>query len=270
MPDIYETLFYFMIYAFFGWCLEVVYQAVEHGKFINRGFLNGPYCPIYGVGVIIVAGALDPIKENIVILFVGSVILTSVLELVTGFVLKKIFDMQWWDYSDERLNLGGYICLKFSLLWGVACLVTVRLIHPAVEGFVSAFPEYPGAAVLGVFAMGFVSDTTVTIMAIVNIKKHFELLEDISAQMRMISDKTGEKLFGAVESAIERKEDLDSKTASQRQKLESLRERYKSELERRIFNLRRIEKAFPKLNFSSDSFRKQLSDLRNSISRKNK
>ena len=260
-----------MIYAFFGWCLEVVYQAVEHGKFINRGFLNGPYCPIYGVGVIVVAGALDPIKDNIIILFAGSVVLTSLLELVTGYLLKKIFDMQWWDYSGERFNLGGYICLKFSLLWGVACLVTVRLIHPAVEGFVAAFPDVAGAAVLGVFATGFVSDTAVTVMAIVHIKKHFELLESISAEMRLISDKTGEKLFGAVESAIERKDGLDARTAQQRQKLESLRERYKTELERRIFSLKRIQRAFPKLNFNSDDFRKQLSDLRNSIaSRKNR
>lgn len=268
MPDLYEMLFYFMIYAFFGWCLEVVYQAVEHGKFINRGFLNGPYCPIYGVGVIIVTGALDPIKGNIIVLFAGSVILTSGLELVTGYVLKKIFNMQWWDYSDERFNLGGYICLKFSLLWGVACLITVRLIHPAVEGFVSAFPEYPGAAVLGVFALGFVSDTTVTVMAIVHIKKHFELLEDISSQMRKISDKTGEKLFDAVESARERKDGIDAKTAQQRQKLDALRERYKTELNRKMFSLKRIQKAFPKLKFDTGDFRRQLNDLKNEFSRK--
>ena len=79
MYSFYQLLFFFMTYAFFGWCLEVVYQAVELGKFINRGFLNGPYCPIYGFGVIIVTVSLNPLKENIIILYVGSVLLTTAL-----------------------------------------------------------------------------------------------------------------------------------------------------------------------------------------------
>ena len=124
-------LWFFLIYAFLGWCLEVTYQAVEYGVFINRGFLGGPYCPIYGVGVIVVTLALYPLRETIILLYVGSVVLTSSLEFVTGFILEKIFHQHWWDYSDDKFNVKGYICLKFSLLWGVACLVTVRIIHPA-------------------------------------------------------------------------------------------------------------------------------------------
>ena len=82
--NFYNIISYFIIYAFFGWSLEVVYQAVEQGKFINRGFLNGPYCPIYGFGVIIVVGILEPIKNNLIVLYLGSVILTSLLELLSA------------------------------------------------------------------------------------------------------------------------------------------------------------------------------------------
>ena len=246
----------------------MVYQAVEHGRFINRGFLNGPYCPIYGIGVILVTGALDPLKGNIIILFAGSVVLTSTLEFITGFVLEKIFNMHWWDYSGERFNIRGYICLKFSLLWGVACLVTVRLIHPAVEDFVEAVPNTVGAAFIVLFMIGFLSDFIVTVMAIVHIKKHIAILDDISAQMRKISDKTGEKLFDAVETAKEHKDELDSKTAVQRKKLEELRSRYKAELSRHSFSMKRIEKAFPTLHFDGHDFRKQLSELKNEIAKK--
>jgi len=88
MPrNLYEVLWIFMIYAFFGWCTEVSYAALNDGKFVNRGFLNGAYCPIYGCGVVIVVAVLTPLKENLPVLFLGSFLLTSTLEYITGFVL---------------------------------------------------------------------------------------------------------------------------------------------------------------------------------------
>lgn len=263
MPELYSNMLYFMIYAFFGWCLEVVYQALEHGHFINRGFLNGPYCPIYGFGVILVTGALEPLKGNLIILFAGSVILTSALELLTGFVLEKIFHMQWWDYSKERLNVGGYICLKFSLLWGVACIVTVRLIHPAVESFVASLPHFLGMTAITVFLIGFTSDMIVTVAAIVHIRQRITLINDISSQMRKISDKTGEHIFDAVETAKSKKDELDELSEAQKAKFNELRAKYKAAYENKGYYMKRIEKAFPKLSFDADnSFRQQLSKLK--------
>ena len=113
---IYKALCYFFIYGFLGWCCEVIYAAIIDGKFVNRGFLNGPICPIYGFGVLFVLTLLEPIRENFLFLFIGSVILTSVLEFITGFLLEKVFKMKWWDYSNERFNIHGYICLKFSII----------------------------------------------------------------------------------------------------------------------------------------------------------
>ncbi len=267
MSETYYLLFFFIIYAFFGWCLEVVYQAVEHGKFINRGFLNGPYCPIYGFGVIIVSGALDPIKGNLIVLYAGSVVLTSILELATGFLLDKIFSMHWWDYSGERLNLGGYICLKFSLLWGVACIVTVRLIHPAVSGFVGLIPYKAGCVIIAVSLIGFTSDLIVTVLAIIHYKKRILLLENIAAQMRKVSDAAGERLFGAVETAKARKEVLDEKNADNLRRLEELRERYRAYSEKIEHNIRRIMRSFPTLSqIRAVNFREQLEELRKNLS----
>ena len=244
---LYQTASYFIIYAFLGWCLEVVYQAVEHGKFINRGFLNGPYCPIYGFGVILVCASLEPIKENIVVLYVGSVLLTTFLELITGFFLEKVFAQKWWDYSHERFNLKGYICLKFSLLWGVACLVTVRLIHPLTVRYVDMLPQTLGVILLIVILTGFLGDTIITVCGIIHIKHRLVVLEGISAEMRKISDKTGEKLFEHVEHVMDRKNELDERTAEYRQKAGELREKYYKLLEKRNFTLKRLSKAFPQL-----------------------
>ena len=264
----YEILCFFLIYSFFGWCLEVVYQAVEHGKFINRGFLNGPYCPIYGFGVIIVTGALDPIKSNAVVLFFGSVLLTSMLEFITGFVLEKIFHMHWWDYSEEKFNIRGYICLKFSLLWGVACIIVVRIIHPAVSVFVDKFPATAGIIIISVYMIGVASDMIVTVLAIIHFKRRIVLLENISSQMRKLSDKTGEKIFDTVEGAMNRKEEFDAKSAEFRKKYDELKERYKAVLEKREHTIERIQRSFPKLSFDSlKSFRDQLDEIKNKINK---
>ena len=110
MPqNFYEVLWIFIIYAFIGWCAEVSYAAVNRGIFVNRGFLNGPYCPIYGCGVVIVVTVLTPLKDNLFLLFVGSVVLTSVLEYITGFLLEKVFHNKWWDYSNMPFNINGRI-----------------------------------------------------------------------------------------------------------------------------------------------------------------
>ncbi|SEK34061.1 Uncharacterized membrane protein [Ruminococcus sp. YRD2003] len=240
-----------MIYAFLGWCLEVTYQAVEHGTFINRGFLGGPYCPIYGVGVIIVTLALYPLRETVILLYIGSVVLTSSLELVTGYVLEKIFHQHWWDYSNERFNVKGYICMKFSLLWGVACLVTVRLIHPTIERLVDLIPFTAGIVVMAVIYVGFTSDLVITVMGIMHIKRRLRLLENISLEMRKISDKTGRKLFVGVDAIHDKSGDINDKTVQLRKRAEELRAKYKELASQRSRVGRRLEHAFPKLKIAN-------------------
>lgn len=269
MYSFYQLLFFFMIYAVFGWCLEVIYQAVEMGKFINRGFFNGPYCPIYGFGVIIVTVSLDPLKENIIALYIGSVLLTSALEFVTGFVLERIFQQKWWDYTDEHFNLKGYICLKFSLLWGVACLVVVRLIHPFIERFVNRIPHTAGVIVLIVLFVGFTSDMIITVMGILNIRKKLKLLNAISADMKKISDYSGEKLYDAVTEIREKGEALSEKNELRKEKLEALRLRYKNALNEKSHTGRRIENAFPKLKAKiSESFKEAAEEFKNENNRR--
>ena len=105
----YPLLWLFFIYAFLGWCTEVSYAALKSGRFVNRGFLNGPVCPVYGFGMVIVLWVLEPLRGNLLLLFLGSVALTSLLEWLTGFALERLFHQRWWDYSQEPFNLAAGI-----------------------------------------------------------------------------------------------------------------------------------------------------------------
>ena len=113
----FQILWYFYIYGFLGWCSEVAFAAVAHGKFVNRGFVNGPICSIYGFGVMSVLLVLGPLKSSFWLLFGGSVLFTSAIEYLTGWVLEKVFHDKWWDYYKRPLNIKGYVCLEFSVLW---------------------------------------------------------------------------------------------------------------------------------------------------------
>ena len=142
---LYTYLYCFFIYAFLGWCAEVLYAAAVEKRFVNRGFLNGPVCPIYGVGVALIALLMGPFSGNLLALFIGSMILGSALEWTAGFLLEKIFRQKWWDYSNEPHNLNGYVCLKFSVLWGFAGAVVVRFIVPSTSRLAHLMPQTLGS-----------------------------------------------------------------------------------------------------------------------------
>ena len=116
--SVYQLLGLFLVYSFLGWCVEVTFVAVTLGQVVNRGFLNGPVCPIYGVGMLGVLLLLEPISDNILLLFFGGMLLCTAVELVGGWILEKVFHTRWWDYTDQPFNLKGYVCLGFSLMWG--------------------------------------------------------------------------------------------------------------------------------------------------------
>ena len=133
MPQLYALFWYFFLYAFLGWCAEVAFAACKTGRLVNRGFLNGPVCPIYGFGMLAAVTALGPVRGSLPALFFGGGLLATALELVGGWALMTLFHARWWDYSDKPFNLGGYICLRFSLLWGLGVTAVMRLVDPAVE-----------------------------------------------------------------------------------------------------------------------------------------
>lgn len=136
-----ELVWLFFIYSFIGWCGEVAAAAIRKHKFINRGFVNGPLCPIYGTGAVAFAIFLPELKDHLVFLFLGGMILASFIEYFTGRMMEKIFHRKWWDYSDERFNVEGYICLKSSLFWGICAVALILFINPLIERGIHFLPE---------------------------------------------------------------------------------------------------------------------------------
>lgn len=132
-----DLLFIFLIYSFLGWILETTVVAVKEGKIVNRGITNGPLCPIYGVGALtIFLTTLD--VNNIFVIFIGSLIYGTFLEFLTGKLLERVNKSKWWDYSKKKFNLDGYICLEYSILWGILGVLLVKFINPIL---MSAFND---------------------------------------------------------------------------------------------------------------------------------
>lgn len=295
----YQFLCIFFIYAFLGWCTEVSYAALVTGKFVNRGFLNGPVCPIYGFGVVIVLFCLEPLRRNLLLLFLGAVLLTSLLEGATGFVLEKLFHQRWWDYSDEPFNLGGYICLRFSIAWGLACLFVVDILHPTVLLLIRLVPHTLGLALLGVFGVTMAVDLTATVRTIAKINRQLSQIDELAARIKGMSNEFGENLAEKVldaaekgyilkeelsertedlredlgelkEDLMQKREDLQEERAQRRfqrrMELAELRDKLEKAMDGRAFGQRRLMRAFPKMR--STDHRQAMERLRRRMERR--
>ena len=185
---LYQILAYFLVYSCLGWCLEVVYAAATTGQIVNRGFLNGPVCPIYGFGMVIVLFVLTPFAHSTLALYIGGVILPSALELVGGWALYKLYHTRWWDYSDKPFNIGGYICLEFSLLWGVGTLVMMKAIHPTIAGLVELVPPFIGFLLMCFLYAVYAADVVVTAVAASDLAQELDALENVADSIHAVSD----------------------------------------------------------------------------------
>lgn len=268
MPqNFYELVWIFLVYAFIGWCTEVAYAALDTGKFVNRGFLNGPYCPIYGCGVVIVVAALTPLKDNLLILFAGSFLLTTTLEFLTGFLLEKVFHNKWWDYSNFPFNIRGYVCLKFSVYWGLACTFVMDIVHPLIYRLITAVPRIPGTVVLVLLMSVFAVDFVITVATIFRLNRHLAAMDEIAAKIHSISDEIGVRVYENVAAAdnIQREYRLmfdenvmelagelnyrrnvrNEEREKKKRELEALGAKYRQLMAQKNFGFGRLLKAFP-------------------------
>jgi uncharacterized membrane protein len=169
----YNLIYFFAIYSFAGWCLEVLYYFKNERRFVNRGFLNGPFCPIYGFGIVSLVVFLDSYKDNIFILFFSGCFFTSVLEYITGYILEKTFKTKWWDYTDDPFNIHGRVCLPYSLFWGACEVIIIKLIHPFINNVVMYIPKVLGETLISIIFIYFIIDFCLTIASLMQFEKVF-------------------------------------------------------------------------------------------------
>ena len=155
----------FIIYSFLGWFMEVIWTLITDKKLVNRGFLIGPYCPIYGVGCLLLIVFLGSFKDNIFTLFLMSIIVCSILEYFTSFIMEKLFNARWWDYSDRKLNLNGRICVDTMIPFGILGVLVVYFLNPFLSNVV-----YFNNIVFFIILFLFVADFGVSFGIIENMK----------------------------------------------------------------------------------------------------
>lgn len=272
-----DIALFFIIYAVIGWVTEVIYQAVSKGLVVNRGFLNGPVCPIYGFGslfVILLVKALGLVYssfETDAQVFLLGMLLSTVLELVGGYALLKIFHARWWDYTTMPFNFYGYICLEFSIIWGFGILVIVRRIHPFIENvFGGIVSSTLGLVILAAIYIIFLSDFAVSVLIILGLNKRITRLDDMQKSMAEFSDslstRIGEDALSAMEIvdeykvqsalleaeirdvAADRRAEVSRELEEMKQEYELAREEFYKRVRRsRFFGSGRIFKSYPNL-----------------------
>lgn len=179
----YNSIYYFFIYSFIGWCIETVYVSISQSRFVFRGFLYGPLCPIYGFGALIILFALEPVKNNVLLFLFSAVFFTSSLEYFTGFILQAAFNSVIWDYSTELLNLQGRISLKFSLIWGLLSLFFVRILHPGILRLLKYIPDGPKEMFSNIILIGFVIDSSLTLFPLLKLDLEIQHVEELLSQI---------------------------------------------------------------------------------------
>ncbi|HJA66812.1 MAG TPA: putative ABC transporter permease [Candidatus Mediterraneibacter cottocaccae] len=184
---IYKLIWLFFIYSFIGWAGEVAAAAVRKHRFVNRGFVNGPLCPVYGAGAVAVAVFLPELHDRLFFLFIGGMIVTSFVEYLTGRTMEKIFHRKWWDYSKDRFNLDGYVSLKSSLAWGVGAVLMIRIFNPLFVRVISLIPGLVGHIILGIGMGLLMVDFIGSGLAVLGLRKKGSRIGQITDELRKTS-----------------------------------------------------------------------------------
>ena len=261
--DFYHLMNWLIIYSFFGWVWETCYVSVKSGKFVNRGFINGPLCTIYGFGAVSVYVILRPFSDNLLYLYLGGVVVATALEYVTAVLMESIFHTSWWDYSDNKFNFQGRICLGASLGWGAFTVILFKVLHPLVESIVILYPVYVGEIGICVIGIGYVVDFAFSAAAAFRIHEKLPVIEAAMEQAKgEMLVKMHEKIASVgfakeatLESVKERLGDVEV-LKEMEQKRAAITAEISAELQKRKeamaakvgHNMQRFVKAYPNLN----------------------
>lgn len=197
VQTIFELLWYFFIYSFIGWCAEIAYAAIKHRKFMNRGFLNGPLCPVYGVGMVLILLFFGSLKGNFVFLALGCSVMAAVVEFFTGALMEKVFRCKWWDYSGYKHNIGGYICPQFSLLWGIGAALIITFLHPFFAPLIGMIPSLLVKITAVVLLVAAAADFVSVTGAILQMERTARI-DEIAAGMQEVSNRLGNAIFNGI------------------------------------------------------------------------
>ena len=198
----YELLWLFFIYSFMGWLLETFTAAVRQKRFVNRGLVNSPICVIYGFSAVLITVFCSELHGFW--LFVGSAIMSTVIEWTAGHLIELMYHEKWWDYSNMKWNLDGYICFPVSLFWGLLCFVMMNWGNPLLVTLYRLIPALPAHILLWCLVLLLAVDMLATLIILSGRSRRIEQWESVDQWLTEISSRLGRKIYSRVDARIQR------------------------------------------------------------------
>lgn len=181
-----QWLFFFYFYCFFGWVFESTYVSIKSRHFVNRGFMRGPFLPIYGSGAIMMLVVSMPFQDNLILTYLAGCVGATLLELVTGMTMEALFKVRYWDYSNQKFNYKGHICLSSTIAWGFLTIFMTQFLHKGVEKFVLSIPYNILTILTVVLSVYIVADFTLSFKAAMDLRDVLIGLDKARAEMEKI------------------------------------------------------------------------------------
>lgn len=261
-----QWVFFFYFYCFFGWCFESAYVSLKCRKPVNRGFMRGPFLPLYGSGAIMMLVVSMPFQDNLVLVYIAGCIGATALEYVTGVVMEALFKVRYWDYSKNSFNYKGYICLWSSLAWGALTILMTEVIHKPIEQLVLKIPTQILTVVTLLLTAVIFADFALSFKAALDLKNVLVSMEKAKTELLHIQKRLDVIIALANDGLANKREEFAENIG---QRKEALSE----ELETRIDDLRKgieekLESGKKLLQLSESSskhwekLRSELADLR--------
>lgn len=207
----YQWLTFFFLYCFFGWIFESTYVSAKKRRFVNRGFLRLPMLPLYGTGAVMMLWVSLPVKDNLFLVYVFGVVAATILEYVTGWGMEKMFKMKYWDYSNQRFNVKGYICFTSSVAWGFLTIFLTEVIHRPIERYVLGLPLTVNIVCVVIISLLFAADTAASVKAALDLAKVLDAmtnmraeLDELQVQMALLKAETSQRIEVAREGAAQK------------------------------------------------------------------
>lgn len=178
-----QWLLFFYVYCFFGWIFESTFVSVKNRKLTNRGFMHGPFLPLYGSGAILALFVTIPVRDNYVLMYIFGAVAATILEYVTGVVMEMLFKVRYWDYSNQKFNFQGHICLTSTIAWGFLVIFLVKVVHQPIERLVMSLHGYLYEVLLFGITIYFVSDLTLSFREAIELRDMLVYVEKARAEM---------------------------------------------------------------------------------------
>ncbi|WP_167956724.1 putative ABC transporter permease [Anaerosporobacter faecicola] len=267
--EFYYIFYTFILYSVFGWIYETCLVSVKQKEFVNRGFLNGPIIPIYGAGAVLICIILDPVSKNLLLVFLGGMLLATILEFLTSYVMEKLFHAKWWDYSQYKFNIQGRICPIVSVFWGILSVLMTVFLKPISNALIHKIPKKPGEILAFVIFALVVIDLVLTIISTLKLNQKLANMHKLRDELIGYMEKSRfyhskEELRRKLENATiaEYIDNLKVHVHSGEldERLRIFKEKYSLHSEHVHIIQRRLLKAFPNMKSTNNEY--MLTELR--------